>query len=166
MTALYLTIWAALLLFAAGESGRVLARPGSAAPKWAWWAFASGLALAIVHTLISFHVVHGWVHAEAVRSTAIQTEALYGVAAGWGVYVNYVFFAVWAADAWWWRAAPSLVRPRALTWGLRAFYMVVIFNAAVLFAAGVRRLMGLLVVSWLTRVWGAAPNRAPSSPRR
>jgi len=155
MAALYVTIWLALALFVAGETGRGLTPRGSRPPAWAWWAFTLGLALALIHTLLSFHIVHDWVHADAVRTTAAQTEAMYGVAVGWGVYVNYVFFAVWLADAWWWRAAAATpVRPPEVTWTLRAFYMIVIFNAAVVFATGPRRLIGLVLVSWLARVWG------------
>jgi hypothetical protein len=168
MIALYATIWVALVLFAAGESRRSLAPPGTSPPRWAWWAFTTGLALAIVHTLIAFGVVHHWVHAEAERSTAMQTEAVFGVAAGWGVYVNYLFFAVWLADAWWWRAAPAYARSRAVTWSLRAFYAIIIFNAAVVFAGGVRRIMGVLIMSWLARIWSAPAglSPAPSSPPR
>jgi hypothetical protein len=162
MLALYLTIWLALLLFAVGETGRAFTARGSRPPPWAWWTFTLGLAFALIHTLLSFHIVHDWVHADAVRSTALQTEAMYGVPAGWGVYVNYLFFAVWLADAWWWRAASAgAVRPPVVTWSLRAFYMIVIFNAAVVFAAGPRRILGLL-----PRIWGQRLTTAPSSPRR
>ena len=166
MLALYLTIWAALVLFAVGETGRSFPRHrGASQPAWAWWAFTLGLLLAIVHTVLAFDVVHHWVHGDAVRSTAAQTEAVFGVAAGWGVYVNYVFLAVWLVDAWWWRAASHVDdRPRALTWALRAFYMLIIVNGAVVFASGARRILGILIVSWLARVWAA--TRAPSSPRR
>ena len=168
MVALYVTIWIALVLFAAGESRRSLAAPGTKPPPWAWWAFTCGLLLAVVHTLIAFGVVHHWTHSDAERSTAMQTQAVFGVQAGWGVYVNYVFLAVWLADAWWWRAAPQDVRPRAITWGLRAFYAVIVFNAAVIFAAGLRKLLGVLIVSWLARVWSATAgvSPTPSSQRR
>jgi hypothetical protein len=169
MPALYLTIWIALALFAAGESGRSLARPGSRPPAWAWWAFTTGLVLAIVHTVVAFDLVHQWVHADALRATAAQTQAVLGVSAGWGLYVNYVFLAVWLGDAWYWRVAPDHVRPRALVWSLRAFYAIVIFNGAVVFAAGLRRIAGVLLVSWLARVWTAHPSAvtpSPSSPRR
>jgi hypothetical protein len=158
MTALYLTIWLALGLFVAGELGRSRrVRP----PGWAWWAFAGGLVLALVHTLIAFDVVHNWVHDDAERSTAMQTAAVFGVAVGWGVYVNYVFFAVWCADAWWWHAArPEYVRPAAATWALRAFYLVIILNAAVIFAAPARRAAGLAVVGLLAWAWRPRHLRA------
>mgnify|MGYP000135477465 CR=1 FL=1 len=161
MPALYLTIWAALALFAAGEIGRSgRGRP----PAWAWWSFVLGLALAIVHTLIAFDVVHNWVHDDAVRNTAMQTEAVFGARVGWGVYVNYLFFAVWLADAWWWRAAgPDHVRSTAVTWGLRIFYLVIILNAVVIFAAPPRRPAGLAVIALLAWAW-ARPRLARGLP--
>ena len=154
MVALYGTIWLSLLLFAAGESGRSLSPRGSAPPQWAWWTFAGGLALGVLHTVLAFATVHHWSHADAVRITAIQTAAIYGVPFGAGVYVNYVFLAAWLADAWWWRASPpGHVRPAAAVRSLRAFYMVIIFNATVVFAGGLRRVIGLALVSWLALLW-------------
>lgn len=150
MVALYLTIWIALALFVAGEIGRSARRPR----PWAWWAFAIGLLLALLHTAIAFDVVHNWVHDDAVRHTAQQTETMFGIAVGWGVYVNYLFFAVWLADAWWWRAGVTpLDRPRAVSWTLRVFYLVIILNAAVIFATPGRRALGLLVVAMLAWAW-------------
>jgi hypothetical protein len=161
MTALYLTIWIALALFVAGESGRSFARPGARPPGWAWWAFTTGALLAIVHTLQSFHLVHHWSHADAVRATAEQTRALYGIDAGWGIYVNYAFLVVWLADAWWWRTNPAAMRRPAVTWTLRGFYLLIIFNGAIVFAAGLRKILGLLIVSWLVRVWSVNDTRTP-----
>ena len=163
MVALYLTIWLALVLFITGETGRSLTRRGSLSPWWAWWLFTLGLALALIHTVLAFELVHNWVHGNAVRATARQTQAMFGLSVGWGVYVNYLFFAVWSADAWWWRVSPELQRrPRIITWTLRAFYMMVIFNGAVVFAAGGRQVVGLLLVSWLARIWGGPARSGPS----
>jgi hypothetical protein len=81
--------------------------------------------------------------------------------------VNYLFLGVWLADAWWWRASPrGYIRPAAITWSLRAFYMIILFNAAVIFAAGWRRLLGLALLSWLSRAWSAGVNPSRSSRRR
>lgn len=160
MPALQGTIWAAMVCFAVGESGRAFTRPGEAAPRWAWWIFTLGLVLAIVHTLLAFDAVHHWSHADAVRSTAAQTEAMFGAAVGGGIYVNYVFFAVWLADAVWWKMAPAgYERPALAVWGLRAFYMLIIFNGIVVFVDGMRRIAGLVIVTWLARIWspGARP---------
>ena len=164
MIALYATIWLSMVLFIAGESGRSFAPRDEAPPKWAWWTFMVGLLLAIVHTLLSFAIVHGWSHADAVTVTARQTATIYGVAFGGGVYVNYVFLATWLGDAaWWWRSGTAR---GPMLWLLRAFYLVVIVNAAVVFASGWRRVFGAVLVSWLVRVWMQELNsRAPSSPR-
>ena len=175
MLALYVTIWMGLVLFALGETGRIRQGTGGR-PRWAWWAFAAGLVSTIVHTLLAFDLVHDWIHDDAVRSTAMQTEAVFGVAAGWGVYVNYAFLGIWLADLWWWRAAPAgRIRPGVLTWTLRAFYMIVIFNGAVVFATGAGRLLGAAIVGWLCFVWTpgrkftpalSAPHRRSSAGRR
>jgi len=157
--ALQATIWISLVCFSVGESGRTFTAAREKPPGWAWWTFSAGLLLAIVHTLIAFEAVHNWSHADAISVTAAQTQAKFGVSAGGGVYVNYLFFAVWLADAWWWKASPAgYARPRVITWCLRAFYMVIIFNAAVVFVDGLRRVFGLIIVSWLARLWspGAA----------
>ena len=167
MTALYTSIWLALVLFAAGEIGRTGRRRSGGEPGWARPAFAAGAALAIVHTLLAFALAHDWSHADAVRSTALQTEAVYGFAFGGGVYVNYLFLAVWLADATWWRRADHVGRSLAVTWTLRSFYLVIIVNAAVVFATGWRRAAGVAVVASLLWAWRpTVRRRATSSPRR
>ncbi len=153
MAAVYATIWLSLLLFVVGESGRSFVRSNDP-PRWAWPAFATGLVLAIVHVLLALWLVHGWSHASAVRETEVQTAAIYGWAFGGSLYVNYLFLAAWLVDAWWWRAAPTgYVRPAAVTWSLRSFYFLIIFNGAVVFAPGARRVIGLVLVGWLLGVW-------------
>lgn len=151
MRSVYLTIWLALALFAAGEVGRARlpARVG-----WPWYASAAGLVLAILHTLLSFDVVHGWSHDDAVLNTAMQTRAVFGVAFGAGVYVNYLFFVVWLVDLVWWRHAGGI--DRRSQWpalGLQAFYLLIIVNAAVVFASGWRRLGGATLVLVLLAAW-------------
>ena len=154
MTAVLATIWIALLLFAAGESGRAFARRDETPPSWAWWLFITGWVVGIIHMFLAFHVVHAWSHADAVHATALQTQQMFAVDFPQALYVNYVFYGVWLADAWWWKAAPAgYRRPAAATTVLRGFYMLIIFNAAVVFAIGWRRILGLLLVSWLARAW-------------
>ena len=153
IAALYLTIWIALILFALGESGRH--RAGMVAAAWAWPAFAGGLLLCLVHIALAFEYVHGWSHAAAVAATRAQTSAVYGLDWGGGVFVNYLFVGAWAIDAWAWRAATRRGKPSptAWRWPLRIFYAVILLNAAVVFAAGVRRLTGLAIVLWLLWLW-------------
>jgi hypothetical protein len=106
--------------------------------------------LAVVHTLLAFDVFHQWSHADAVLSTAQQTEEVFGARVGAGLYVNYLFFAVWLLDIALWRTATPAP---ALLWLVRVFYLVIIFNGAVVFAAGGRRALGAALVGVLLWAW-------------
>jgi hypothetical protein len=141
--AVYLTIWSALALFAAGIVGRARLGDRASSRAWPWQVWIAGLCLCAIHFALAFAVVHGWSHAAAERATAAQTKAVFGLDWGGGVYVNYLFLAVWALDAWMWRR--GVVLPRGLAIAIRAFYLIVVLNAAVIFAAGWRRVLGGLI---------------------
>lgn len=163
---MYWTIWLALLLFAAGEAGKRRERTGHAAldtgrrRRWPWAAWAAGVVLTAIHIGVAMAEAHGWSHALAVAATARATEAMFGLDWGGGVYVNYAFVAVWAAETVWWGLWPAAYAQRsgAVRWTLRAFYFVIIINAAVVFVAGWRRGLGAAVVGSLLWSWR---NREP-----
>ena len=151
---LFATIWIAILLFIAGEAGKRW--PASHdARLWAWRAWVAGTFLCAAHMILSLAIRHGWSHRAALESTAMQTEAVYGVAFGGGVYVNYIFLGAWVAETAWWGFRPShyFTRTAAITWTLRIFYFVVLLNAAVIFAT--RWLFGLVLMSVLVWTWTA-----------
>ena len=142
------TIWIALALFVAGElrtSRRLQPAAGSL--------FLLGAVFAAAHLVWAMQAAYGWDHAAAIEATARQTQAVFGLRWGGGVFVNYVFVGVWLVDAIARLAAPSAQRSRALVWSLRAFYFTVIVNAAVVFAAPGRRWMGLLICVALIVIW-------------
>lgn len=116
-------------------------------------------ALCTVHVVLAFAGPHGWSHAAAVRETARQTAAVYGVNWGGGIYVNYVFVAAWWIEGLWWRAAPERYfhRSPAITWTLRAFYLLIVFNALVVFAAAARRPLGATLTAALVWLWRPKP---------
>lgn len=162
--ALYWTIWIALALFAAGEAGKRVPATRGATAGWAWSASAIGAAITIAHVIFAMAARHGWSHDAALAATARQTRAVYGVDWGGGVFVNYAFVSLWIVELWRWRRAPAhqVSRPDAATWLVRAFFLVVIVNAAIVFAGGLRRIGGAvivlsLVVSWWPR--GRAKER-------
>jgi hypothetical protein len=138
---LYLTVWISLSLFALAE----LARDRTSA-SWPRAVSAAGLALMIVHILIAMDIRHGWRHDAAVAATAQQTERIYGVAWGWGIYVNYLFVVIWglAVPGFWVRVA-------------RVFFLIVIANAAIVFAVGWRRVLGVAIVGVLAFAWSRRP---------
>jgi hypothetical protein len=153
--ALYWTIWIALVLFCAGEAGRRNLQAGLPAAPWAWWTFSCGALLCAIHVAIAMSVTYRWNHEAAIAATARQTMAVYGLNWGGGVYLNYAFVAVWLLDAWWWRRFPSRDgrQHRAITWMIRVFFLVMILNAAVIFAGGARRIAGAVIVLLLLWIW-------------
>jgi len=166
--ALFATIWAALCLFVAGETGkRALERSGPA-NRWAWPAWTLGAALCVLHMGIALGVRHHWSHPAALAETARQTAEVYGVNWGGGVYVNYLFASLWLAEAGWWRADPRSYfrRPRWITWLLRGFYFVILFNAVLVFASPAGRVAGVPLVAALAWAWRPARRSAGSVSTR
>ena len=153
--ALYWTIWISLGLFTAGEAGKRTLRRRRPVSPVVWWAWTAGLVLCIIHTVIAFDVRHGWSHDAALESTARQTKAVYGLDWGGGIFANYLFIGAWAWEAVRWRQSPATVigQPRWLVRSLQAFYLVIILNAAVIFAGGSRRIAGGLLVLLLLWIW-------------
>jgi hypothetical protein len=153
--AMLATIWLALAGFVAGEAGKSRHRRTGIEPRWAWAVWCAGLVACVTHILIAMAHRHGWSHEAAVLETARQTAAVYGLAWRGGVYVNYVFVGIWLAQLAWWRIAPQRFhqRPVWMLWAERAFYFVIIVNAAVIFAAPDRRLAGAAVTGALVAAW-------------
>jgi len=105
-------------------------RGGAAGPlAVARIAYAAGCAMCLLHIAVAFHLAHGWSH----RAAFDHVERISGF--GPGLYVNYLFAAVWLLDAAW--AAVSFdsyrSRPRWLNRAVHGFMAFVMFNAAVVF---------------------------------
>lgn len=118
-----------------------------------------GCALAILHIALAMHAGHGWSHAEAYRHTA----EVGGV--GEGVYVNYLFAAVWLADVLWMWLAPTAYRhrPRWIGFAAHGFLAFIVFNATVVFATNpfvraVAILFSVALVWYLWRAYGQKVN--------
>lgn len=107
--------------------------------------WACGAGLAIMHSAAAFHVFYNWSHDTAREQTMQQTVALTGVNFPGAIYVNYAFLIVWIFDAAWWLAARASYerRPRALSFAIRGFIFFIIVNAAVIFADGYARAIGI-----------------------
>jgi hypothetical protein len=153
--ALYVTIWLSLVCFVAGEFGkrRQLANPSSA--RWTWLVWATGVMLAIVHSLLALVVAYDLDHSRAVVVAAERAGAVYGVAWRGSLYVNYVFIAWWAAETAWWHHAPAayLTRPSIIEWSWRAVALIIWANGAVIFASGAGRIAGVPMLMALLYIW-------------
>src|SRR5258707_4655980 len=102
-----MTVWSvriAFLFYVVALAAWLTRRPAPA--KYAWTA---GFLFYLVHVLAAFSAYHHWSHDAAYRETARQTDELFGIDWGGGLYFNYVFTAVLAGDV-----VPSLLhRARA-----------------------------------------------------
>jgi hypothetical protein len=148
--ALYGTIWISLALFAAGLTPRRGDIPGDA-PGWRWYAYATGAALCTLHMLLAMGGHHRWSHDAAVAETAARSAQVYGF--GWrgAIYVNYAFVLAWVGEAVWWRCWPVAyaTRSRLVAWTLSVFYLIVVVNAAIVFASPAGRIAGSALTAWL-----------------
>lgn len=151
------TMIVATAVWAASE---VLMRRGSPlAERWARALWTAAFALVLVHVVLAFHLIYAWDHEAAVVATVRQTADRIG--SGWraGIYVNYVFLALWLADVCWWWLAPAsrASRSRGLEAMRFAVFVFMFFNAAVVFASPEGRIVGLaamtvvLLASWTRR---------------
>ena len=149
------TIWLALVLYALSDFLRRRTRTRPRLESWARWSWSAGLSVYLAHVAAAFHFYHDWSHAAAYADTARQTEDLFGINWGGGIYFNYAFTAVWLEDTLWWWLAPGSFqrRPRYVDATIRAFFLVMIFNAAVVFPTGLSRWVGLGIVIGLVFTW-------------
>ena len=95
------------------------------------WASTLGVVVYLAHVWCAFTFHYGWSHATAYRETARQTAELYGVAWGGGLWLNYLFTAVWVGEVVWWR-------PR-VRWWVPGFLGLMVLNGTVV----------VLVLRWL-----------------
>jgi len=95
------TIWAALLGYAGGAAGLLMARR-----EQRWWqlarlAWTLGCIAYLGHVYCAFQFYHGWSQASAFKETARQTRETVGLEVGEGLFVSYLFTLVWPADVIW-----------------------------------------------------------------
>ncbi len=141
------SVWLALLCYPAGPLGIAISKtPGQRLTRLVW---TLGCAAFLVHVVSSFHLFYDWSHSVAVSETARQVAELTGRPFGAGIYLNYVFTAVWVFDAAWWWFNEASYRRRSWIGVLLAhgFFLFMIFNATVVFEAGAVRVMGLGVTA-------------------
>ena len=140
------TIWAAVAGYAAGAAALALSRERygwESAARLAWTVACVGLLA----------------HAAAYLDTARQTEEVFGLNWGGGLYVNYALLAGWVLDVtWWWAGGLAAYRrrPRPLAAAWHGFLIFIIFNATVVFKTGPARWAGLCLCAGLCLVWWLA----------
>src|SRR5262245_62892766 len=136
------SIRVALTLYVLALIERSRSASGTYLARLAW---TLGFLALLVHLFCAFHFYHHWSHEAAYQATARQTSEVIGLDWGGGIYANYAFAVIWAADvAWWWaRPATYAKRPRIVEWTVQGFLFFIAFNATVVFGAGPIRWFGL-----------------------
>ena len=107
--------------------------------------FTVSLLLYVVHVIAAFHFDHRWSHAAALEHTASETERVAGIDSGIGLYVNYLFTAVWLGDiAWRWSSPASHAKCMRKRGSLfHGTFLFIVFNASVVFETGIVRWFGV-----------------------
>lgn len=152
------TAWVTLLLWCSGECLRARSHDEhGAAPRIAWTLGAIALAL---HILAAFAFRHQWSHTAAVMETAQQTSEVFGIRWGGGVWINYGLAMWWGLDVvavWcvpkWQHRWVHYERLR------RGVFLFLWFNAAVVFAHGPSRLLGIVACTAVVVAWARAQAR-------
>jgi hypothetical protein len=138
-----------ILATVAWTLGEVLMRRSPALDRWARAAWTIGIGLALIHVALAFELVYAWDHEAAVAATAQQAAERFGW--GWrgGIYVNYLFLALWSADVVWWWAAPASHAARSvrIETARLALFTFMFFNGAVVFASAAGRAVGITAVA-------------------
>ena len=99
--------------------GRLRALKGrrgwDAAARLAWTVACAAL---LAHVACAFHFYHGWGHDAAYLDTARQTNEVFGLDWGGGLYINYALLTGWVLDVscWWLRGLDSYRRRRGRSW--------------------------------------------------
>ena len=129
--------------------GEVLMGRSSVLDRRARASWTVGIALALLHVVLAFELVYARNHDAAAAATVQQAADRFGW--GWrgGIYVNYVFLALWLADVcWWWLTPGSRTRrPVPIETARRVLFIFMFINGAVIFATGIGRFVGMMSVS-------------------
>lgn len=137
------TVRIALALYVVALLLRSRRRPGN--ETTARLLYTTGCAFFLAHLIAAFHFAHDWSHADALAETALQTKELVGWNSGLGLYLNYLFAAVWLFDAAWWNLSPKsyTTRLKPIDYLVHGFLGFIAVNATVIFETGPTRWIGV-----------------------
>ena len=164
------TIWVSIAgyaigsaIFALSDSPESRAHPSQgrvgldAATRVVWTIACASL---IAHVISAFQFYHGWSHSAAYEDTARQTQEVFGLNWGGGVFINYALLIAWMLDiGWWWHSGVDSYRKRPwpflVAW--HGFLVFIIFNATVVFGDGIVRWIGagiclMLIFAWVRMI--------------
>ncbi|HEX7859428.1 MAG TPA: hypothetical protein VF773_03820 [Verrucomicrobiae bacterium] len=141
--------------------------PSVGSGRRAWWLSAAGWVVLVVHFGMAFHFRYGWSQEAAVVDTARQTAAMTGFNSGVGVFVNYAFGMLWLVDlvvsgrgkVGGMGSMGSMGRMGSMggmknwVWFVRAVFLFMFVNAAVIFVASAMKWVGVFGCLVLVGAW-------------
>lgn len=154
------TVWLAVATWCLGVRSWLRSRSIVSERRRAGAFWLTGATLLLIHIVASYGFVHRWSHEEALRATAEQSAAVTGVAAPWGVYVNFIFSIAWLAVSAHLLNAGSSRHP--LEWHFFALSVLIVGSATIVFEAGPVRWMTLIAFLWLA--WDTWRTHLPEVP--
>lgn len=157
------TVWTSIIAYTIGSLVFALRRARSDCLTRLLWTFAC--ASLIAHYIFAFQFYHSWSHNSAYLDTARQTNEVFSINWGGGVFINYAVLLVWIVDvSWWWLAGLDAYRgrPSWITFSWHGFLIFIIFNATVVFENGIQRWLGLLLCLILCVSWAAISRQRSS----
>ena len=160
----YVSVWLALAGWFAGSGCRALGHRDRGGMTEALYrhAWLFGSVMIVLHIIASYAITYQWNHAAAVQATAEESQRVTGIRAGWGVYVNFAFAAIWLGYS----MAMTRVGRRLPGFDPAVFWFTaaIVFSATVIFEAGAIRslsLGGFALLMALGRCgpWGSGTRR-------
>jgi hypothetical protein len=151
------TIWVTIIAYTIGSVFFALSDRKRRLESTARIAWTIACASLFAHFICAFQYYHSWSHTHAYVETARQTEEVFRLNWGGGLFINYALLSVWIVDvALWWKNGLDSYRQRtrALVVAWHSFLIFIIFNATVIFKDGAVRWIGLLITVCLCVAWG------------
>jgi hypothetical protein len=149
------TIRLALVCYVAGQVWRWHARGSGRRQSGTRLVWTAGCAALLVHTIFAFAFQHLWSHDDALAHTARRTAETVGFAWGGGLYFNYAFLLLWVVDVLYWWLWPERHETRStmVEFLVQGSFLFMFFNAAVVFALGPGRWLGVAAFVVLLAGW-------------
>ncbi len=125
--------------------------------SWTRLLWTLGVLALVAHFVCAFHFFHDWSHAAAYLETARQTDEVFRINWGGGLFINYALLSIWTFDVglWWLRGLESyrLRQPWSVVMIWHGVLIFILFNATVVFKDGIVRWVGLLICLTLVVAW-------------
>jgi hypothetical protein len=152
------SVWVSIAAYTLGCIAFAIRRTSVNIDLWARNLWTIACSAMVAHYILAYHFFHHWSHDSAYVETARQTDEVFRINWGGGLFINYALLALWIVDvAWWWFRGLESYRqrpwPLVLLW--HSFLIFIILNATVVFKDGMQRWIGAaitltLIVSWWT----------------